>query len=191
MTLTLESVRVPAPGRRTLSRIAAAVAAGILLTGVVFALVSGTAVPTDNTRGAGALSELLMGLAFLAGAGALALFTPVRGWRLVLWILAPFGLAVGGLTMIGVPAVGQEPPTWLFLLGVVPSFFGLLAVGIIGTRRVWPWWTGLALALFLPIMFLVPFNNIPMAVVWALVALTGGRRRNSSRDTLPDQGRAV
>lgn len=86
--------------------------------------------------------------------------------------------------MIGVPAVGEEPPAWLFLLGLVPSFFGLIAVGVLGTRRVWPWWTGVALALFLPIMFLVPFNNIPMAAVWVLAALTAGRRGNAPGETL-------
>lgn len=193
MTLTLDEVPAPTTRRVAAARIAAAGAAVCLLAGGTVALLADSAVLADHTRGAGALSELLTGVAFLAGACALVMLTPVRGWRRVLWSLAPFGLVVGGLTMVAVPVIGAEPPTWLFLLGIVPSFLGLIGAGILGTKRVWPWWTGLGLALFLPIMFLVPFNSIFLAAVWGCVAVTAGRRgfgrgpaiRDSQRDIRP------
>lgn len=179
---TLDAVAVPARSRRSTARPAAITAAVCLLAGGTVALVADAAALSDHTRGAGALSEALTGLAFLAGAVALTVLTPVHGWRRMLWALAPFGLAVGGLTMVGVPIMGGEPPTWLFLLGVVPTFVGLIAAGVLGSRRVWPWWTGLALALFLPIMFLVPFNSIPMAAVWICVALAQRQRPGRTGD---------
>lgn len=151
-------------------------AAALLLTGGTTALFADPAALADHTSGIGALSEILTGLAFLAGALCLILLRPVRGWRAWLWSLAPFGLTVGGLTMLAVPVIGQEPPGWLFLLGVVPCFVGLIAAGVLGTRRIWPWWAGLALALFIPIMFALPFNSVPMAGVWICVALTAARR---------------
>lgn len=130
----------------------------------------------DHSRGAGALSEITAGMAFLAGAVALHVLTPVSGWRRGLWMLAPLGLAIGGLTMVAVPVAGAEPPTWLFLLAVLPTLVGTVAAGVLGTReRLWPWWTGVALSLFLPIMFTLPFNSLVMAAVWASVAATAGR----------------
>ena len=88
--------------------------------------------------------------------------------------LAPFGLGVGGLPMVAVPVVGSEPPIRLFLLAVVPIFVGLIAVGVLGTKRVWPWWTGVAVALVLPMMVLLLFNNLFMAAVDRIVQGHGG-----------------
>jgi hypothetical protein len=82
------------------------------------------------------------------------------------WWLAPFGLAVAGAPMLGVPVTGTEPPLWLFLLSVIPTFVGMIAAGVLGTRRVWPWWVGLGLALFLPVMFVVPLNGLLLASSW-------------------------
>ncbi|AXH94830.1 hypothetical protein DV701_00295 [Ornithinimicrobium avium] len=125
------------------------------------------ATPADHTRGAGAASEVTTGLAFLAGALCLMALTPVGGWRRLLWLLAPIGLTIGGATMLAVPLVGVEPPGWLFVLAVVPIFVGMIAAGVLGTRRVWPWWTGAAVALFLPIMLVMPYNGFLMTAVWA------------------------
>ncbi|NLG23609.1 MAG: hypothetical protein GX555_19530 [Actinomycetales bacterium] len=175
MTLTLDHT-TPTTRALTPARSAAWAAAALLLAGGTVALLADADTLADHTAGAGAVSEAVTGLAFLAGAVTLALLTPVNGWRRVLWALAPVGLTIGGLTMVLVPLLGAEPPGWLFLLGVVPSFVGLIAAGVLGTARRWPWWTGLALALFLPIMFLLPFNSIPMAAVWAAVALTARHR---------------
>lgn len=171
MALTLESTN-PITDRLTVARSAAAAAALFLLANGVVALMSDPATLSDHTRGAGAVSELTVGLAFLAGAVSLLALTPVSGWRRWLWMLPPFGLAVGGATMIGVPLFGAEPPAWLFVLAVVPIFVGMIAVGILGSSRVWPWWTGVSVALFLPIMFTVPFNGLFMMAVWLSVAMT-------------------
>lgn len=171
MTLTLQPHAVTAT-RVTLARRAAAAAALCLLANGVVALVGDPATLADHTRGAGAASEVTTGLAFLAGALSLTVLTPVTGWRRLLWLLAPFGLTIGGATMVAVPLVGAEPPGWLFVLAVLPILVGMVATGVLGTRRVWPWWTGLAVALFLPIMFSMPYNGFLMTAVWACVALT-------------------
>ena len=93
-----------------------------------------------------------------------------------LWLLAPAGLTVAGVTMIGVVVTGSEPAEWLFVASVLPTFIGLVAAGVIGARRgVWPWWTGAGVAVFLPVMFLVPFNSFVMAAIWLAVALTAVR----------------
>jgi hypothetical protein len=130
----------------------------------------------DHTTGLGAASEVTAGLAFLAGAAALALLRPVGGWRGALWSLAPAGLVVSGLTMVGVPLVGAEPAEWLFVIAVLPTFVGLVATGVLGARRTWGWPTGVGLALLLPIMFLAPLNSLLMAAVWSSVALNQRRR---------------
>ncbi|MCK0113782.1 hypothetical protein MWU75_16670 [Ornithinimicrobium sp. F0845] len=174
-TLDIPHTSTPAP-RPLLARGTAVAAAVLLLGGGTVAILAGSEQVGDHTQGLGALSEIVTGLAFLAAAFCLVLQRPVRGWRAWLWSLAPFGLTVGGLTMLAVPVLGQEPPGWLFLLGVVPSFVGLVAAGVLGTRRLWPWWTGVAVALFLPIMFALPFNSVPMAGVWVCVALTARAR---------------
>ena len=82
---------------------------------------------------------------FLAGAAALAFAAAVRGWRPWLWWLAPVGMTIAGLTMIGVP--------------LMPTFLGQVAAGVLGIPRRWPWWTGVGVALLMPIMFLLPLNT--------------------------------
>ncbi|UMG91994.1 hypothetical protein [Nocardioides sp. TF02-7] len=132
---------------------------------------------SDHFTGLGLLSELTAGAAFVAAAVALVALTPVTGWRGLLWWLAPAGLTVAGGTMLAVPVVGQEPAEWLFVLAVLPTFVGLVAAGVLGTRRVWPGWVGAGVALLLPIMFLLPLNGFLMAVVWTSVAVTAPRDR--------------
>jgi hypothetical protein len=156
------------------ARWSAALAAGVFLANGVIGLVGNDV--SDHSTGAGLLSELTAGLGFLAAAVALALLTPVTGWRRLLWWLAPSGLTVAGLTMVGVTVIGSEPAEWLFVVAVLPTFVGLLAAAVLGTGRAWPWWTGLGLALFLPVMFLLPFNAFVMALVWLLVAATARAR---------------
>lgn len=165
-----------APHRRIRQgRIAAGTAAALLLGNGLVALAGDV---DDHTTGLGLLSEVTAGLSFLAGAVALAVLVPVAGWRALLWWLGPAGLALAGLTMVGVPIVGSEPPDWLFVLAVLPTFVGLVAAGVLGTGRRWPWWTGAGLAAFLPIMFLLPAsaNGFAMALVWLAVALTASSR---------------
>ncbi|MGC0250670.1 hypothetical protein [Pseudactinotalea sp. Z1748] len=152
------------------ARIAAALAAAILIVNGVLTFFDGDL--SDHTTGIGLVSEVTAGAAFLAGALALALIVPVTGWGALLWWLAPAGLTIAGVIMLGVPITGQEPAEWLFLLAVVPTSLGLIAAGVLGSRRRWPWWTGAGLALFLPIMFLAPFNGLLMALVWLAVAIT-------------------
>lgn len=159
--------------RRRISRTAAwAAAALMLVVGIVGAIAPSEAL-ADHTHGAGAVSEVATGLAFVAGALALAMLRPAGGWRGALWALAPIGLTAAGATMVTVPMFGAEPPFWLFVLGASLALVGTVAAGILGiSQRVWPWWTGVALALLLPILFGAPFNGFFLAGVWVCVALT-------------------
>jgi hypothetical protein len=159
-------------------RIAAATATAMLTVNGLVALAGDV---DDHTAGLGLVSEVTAGISFLAGAAALALFVPVAGWRALLWWLAPAGMTIAGITMISVPIVGTEPPDWLFVLAVLPTFVGLVAAGVLGTGRRWPWWTGAGLAAFLPVMFLLPpyANGFTMALIWLAVALTAAHRADS------------
>jgi hypothetical protein len=170
MTTTTTSTERPALTR---ARAAAAAAAALLGVNGALGLLGDV---NDHTTGLGMLSEVSAGLAFLAGAIALAVLTPVTGWRGVLWWLAPVGLTIAGATMVGVPVFGSEPVEWLFVVAVLPTFVGLVAAGILGSRRLWPWWTGAGLALFLPVMFTLPWNSFWMAAVWMAVAVTAAPR---------------
>ena len=157
------------------ARAAAALAVPLLLVDGVIMLVAGDAL-SDHSRGPGLWSEFVVGLAFLAGAVALAGLTPTSGTLRRAWLLGPAGLAVAGLTMIGVVLTGSEPAEWLFALAVLPTFVGLVLDGIFGVRRgVWPWWTGAGVALFLPVMFIAPYNSFVMAAIWLAVACTARR----------------
>ena len=176
--MTTSTATLPTPAERdaprpVLARVWAAVAAALLLGNGALG-VSGADL-SDHFVGLGLVSEVTAGLAFLAGAASLALVVPVGGWRAWLWWLAPLGMSLAGLTMVGVPLTGSEPAAWLFLLAVVPTFVGQVAAGMIGARRLWPWWVGVGIALQLPVMFLVPFNSLLMAVAWVAVALTLSR----------------
>lgn len=172
MTLTVTSAQ--AGTRLSRARLAAGAAAALLVANGVAGIFGDTV--GDHTRGLGALSDALTGLAFLAGAAALALLTPVRGWRGALWRLGPFGMTLAGASMLSVPLLGAEPPMWLVLAAVVPTLVGMISAGIFGTGRLWPWWVGSGVALFLPIMFTLPFNALVMAAVWISVALTAHPR---------------
>jgi hypothetical protein len=160
----------------TSARSAALVAVAALAVDAVVSAVAGPDAVSDHMTGAGAVSEVAVGVAFVACAVALALLRPVAGWRGLLWWLGPVGLAVAGMIMVGVPVVGSEPPSGLVDLVVLPALVGMATAGVVGSRRrVWPWWTGLGVALFLPVMFTVPYNSVLMALIWLAVALTARR----------------
>jgi hypothetical protein len=132
MTTTLN--RTSGATRFTTARTAAfAAAAAFVVDGVVTLLADGDAL-NDHTTGAGAVSEVTAGLAFLACATSLSLLTPVRGWRALLWWLAPLGLGLSGILMVGVPIVGSEPPSWIVDPAILASLVGLIAAGILGTK---------------------------------------------------------
>ncbi|WP_430647703.1 hypothetical protein [Agromyces sp. GXS1127] len=161
--------------RRALARTAAWIAAALFIgqfgVGAAAAL-TGIDVG-DHGNALGRASEALTGLAFLAGAVAIAALAP-RGALLTAWIPGIAGLAASGATMVWVVATGAEPAIEVFLAEVALTALGLVAAGVLGAlrRRVWPWWVGTGVALIIPIMFLVPLNAIPLALVWAAVALT-------------------
>ncbi|MGR2753657.1 hypothetical protein [Agromyces arachidis] len=161
--------------RRTRARSAAwtavALYAAQFAVGAAGAL-SGTDVG-DHAEGLGGASEGLGGGAFVAAAVALAALAP-RGARLAAWLPAIIGLGTSGVTMAWVAATGVEPPVEVFLVEVSLTAIGLAVVGVLGAlrRRVWPWWVGIAVALLIPVMFLVPVNSIPLALAWIAVALT-------------------
>lgn len=173
-----------AAGRRARPFVLSA-AALLLATGVVGFLGD----VDDHTQGLGAVSETLAGLSFLAGALALVLLRPVTGWRAMLWWLAPVGMTISGLSMLAVPVTGSEPPAWLFVAGVLPTAIGLVAAGVLGIGRRWRWWTGVGLALLLPMMFLLPLNTLWMSLVWLSVAFsTAPRGRRSDIQSSDPQG---
>jgi hypothetical protein len=176
--MTQISVRTPGTAARsTPARRSALVAVAALAVEAVVSVVAGPDAMNDHMRGAGAVSEVAVGIAFVACAATLVLLRPVAGWRGLLWWLGPVGLSVAGIVMLAVPVVGSEPPSWLVDLAVLPALVGMVTAGIVGTTaRVWPWWTGLGVALFLPVMFAAPFNGLLMAGIWLAVALTAGRR---------------
>ena len=66
------------------------------------------------------------------------------------------------------------------LLNLLLNWEGVIPAALLFALHRWRgwllWWAGLALALFIPIMFALPFNSVPMAGVWICVALTAARR---------------
>lgn len=168
-TVTVQSQRY------RIARGAATISALVLLANGAISAVADSATLDDHGSGLGALSEITAGASFVAAAVAIALLRPVSGWRGALWSLAPFGLAVAGVTMLVVPVFG-EPSDWLFVIAVLPTFVGMIVAGVVGSGRVWRWWTGVGVALFLPMMFTVPLNSLLMALVMVGVASSTRRR---------------
>jgi hypothetical protein len=128
---------------------------------------------TDHASGAGRLSELLSGVAFVAM--AVALLPPTRAITRRRWLFAaaPVGLGLCGLVMVAVVVTGHEPHVAVFLVSVTLSLVGCVAAAVIGQRSgVWPWVTATGVAMVLPILFLVPFNSLVLAGVWAMVAVS-------------------
>lgn len=159
-----------ATARRSVTLFASLAAAALLLAGGIIALIAPEQMD-DHSTGLGRLSEALAGVAFLAGALALAPLTPRGTLVRILWLLGVIGLAGVGLTMLSVVVTTVEAPEAVVLPVVGLAALGLIAAGVIGImRRIWPWWVGVAVALLVPIMFLLPYNSFFMAAVWALVA---------------------
>jgi hypothetical protein len=155
------------------------VAALALLVDATVSLVAPDAL-SDHSAGPGRLSELMSGLAFLAMAVALVPLAPEAGRRRWLFSLAPMGLALCGLAMVGVVLTGHEPPLAVFLVSVLTALVGCVTAAFIGHRDgTWPWWTAAGVALVLPVLFLAPLNSLVLALVWVLVAVTT-RVRGSS-----------
>ncbi|WP_400995881.1 hypothetical protein [Agromyces sp. GXQ0307] len=177
---TAETAETDAAGshrtvRRGVARAAAwiAVAMCVVQFGIGAAgVLTGTDVG-DHANALGRASEAMAGLAFFSGAVALAALAP-RTSLLGAWIPGIAGLAASGATMLWVVTTGLEPAIEVFLAEVGLTAVGLVLVGALGARRrrVWPWWVGAGVALIVPIMFLVPLNALPIALVWSAVALT-------------------
>lgn len=163
---------IDSPGRRSRAVASAAYVAAALLgaSAIVGALMPGEV--SDHATRAGRLSEALAGSAFVAAAAALALLAPDGRRARTLFVPGAIATALVGLTMWGVTLTGQEPPEpWVTIL-VLVQFAGLVGAGVVGWRvRRWPWWVAVLLALFLPVMFLVPnpVNAVVMALVWVSV----------------------
>ncbi|MFD1505602.1 hypothetical protein FE374_01620 [Georgenia yuyongxinii] len=198
MTATTTTRTAPAitPTRRRLAAVAALLAAAALLGDVAVSMVDPAALD-DHSQGLGRVSEGLVGVAFLLGALALAALVPTRGragrglwWqaagRRAWWWLAVLGLAASGLSMIGVVVTGTEPPSGLVTAEVLIALVGMVGSAVTGVRAgTWPWPVGLGVALYLPIMFLVPLNAAFMALVWIGVAAAARRRTWRAGTTHP------
>jgi hypothetical protein len=168
-----DAAAATSPGRTSppLTRSAGLLAALLLLAEAALGLAAPDQMG-DHTTGMGRLSEALAGAAFVVGALALLPLVPAGRSR-VLFGLAPIGLATSGLTMVSVVVVRSEPAEWLFLVAVAALLVGTISAGVIGARRgTWPLWTAVCVALFVPVMFLVPFNSVVLAAAFVAVALS-------------------
>ncbi|GII57806.1 hypothetical protein Pth03_61950 [Planotetraspora thailandica] len=133
---------------------------------------------SDHSSGAGRLSEALVGIAFLTAAVALVLFLPRGVPARVTSLPGIAATALTGVAMLSVTVTGEEWPEPIVTVLVLVNLVGLVAQGVIGWRtRVWPWWAGLLVSLFLPAMFFLPnpVNSVVMALIWAGVGLAGRR----------------
>jgi hypothetical protein len=185
MSIASRTAPRPITLRRRTAATAAGLAAVLLLVGAAIALLAPENL-ADHSRGAGRLSELVTGLAFLAGAVTLVLLAPDGAPRRPLWMLAPAGLAITGLSMLGVVVTGTEPPEWLFLLAVGTTLVGMVVAAVIGTRAgTWTWPVAVAVALYLPVMFLLPWNSVVMALIWLALALAALGRSGFAGRTAP------
>jgi hypothetical protein len=156
---------------------AAAVAAVLLAaTGAVGILAVGDI--ADHASGAGRLSEGLAAAAFAAAAVTFGSLRPRDGIARHVFSAAAVTTGLTGLAMAGVAVTGQEPPEpWVTFL-VLATLASLVAAGVAGWRaRTWTWWVGAAIALFLPVMYVVPapVNVVVMALTWMAVAFYAPR----------------
>jgi hypothetical protein len=106
---------------------------------------------SDHSSGAGRLSEALLGIAFLTAAVALVLFLPRGVPARVTSLPGIAATALTGVAMLSVTVTGEEWPEPIVTALVLVNLVGLIAQGVIAWRtRVWPWWVGLLVSLFLP-----------------------------------------
>ncbi|HEX5534967.1 MAG TPA: hypothetical protein VFX33_14600 [Actinomycetales bacterium] len=168
----------PAPSRLR-AGVVGALAAGVLLLAELAVALTTDGDLADHSSGAGRLSEALVGLAFVAGAAALALWLPSGRLRRGLCLPAVVGTCLTGLIMLLITVTGREvSETWTTIV-VLLTLVGQVVQGVVGWRaRVWPLWAGLLLGALMLVMFLVPnpANSAGMAAVWLLLALVVARR---------------
>lgn len=159
---------------------AAAVAAGALMLAEFVVAVTASGDLHDHSTGAGRLSEGLVGLAFVAGALALACWVPDGGLvQRLLCLPAVIGAAATGAVMLLITATGEEVSESITTVVVLVTLVGLVVHGLVGWRaRTWPLWAGLALGALMLVMFLVPnpANSAVMALTWLAVAAAVWRR---------------
>ncbi|GAA4560787.1 hypothetical protein [Planotetraspora kaengkrachanensis] len=163
-------------GRR--GRSLAAFGTALLIAAEAVVSTVGSETVSDHTAGAGLVSEALLGVAFLTAALALVFFLPRRVPARVACLPGIAASALTGVAMLGVTVTGEEWPEPIVTVLVLVNLAGLVAQGVIGWRaRVWPWWAGLLVSLFLPAMFFLPnpVNSVTMALIWAGVGLAGRR----------------
>jgi hypothetical protein len=163
---------------RPLGAPAAALVAVVLLVDAALGLVADV---DDHTRGAGLVSEVLFALAVLLVAIVVAAVQacqarPPQGWadRLA-WAghwLAVVALVLAAIVALSVPIRGEEPPDAVSTPVVLGALLGLLAFGIAAAViRVVPWWAGLVVAFFFPVLFLGgAVGALVVAAAWLLVA---------------------
>jgi hypothetical protein len=133
----------------------------------------------DHSSGAGRLSEALVGLAFVAGAAALALWLPSGRLRRALCLPAVVGTGLTGLIMLLITVTGDEVSETVTTVVVLLTLVGHVVQGVVGWRAgVWPLWAGAMLGALMLVMFLVPnpANSAGMAAVWLMLALVVARR---------------
>jgi hypothetical protein len=170
--MTITTAPTTARSTPALTRTMAFLATLLLLGDAVVSLLHPNAM-SDHAAGPGRLSELLSGLAFITMAASLLPLSPVAGLSRALFALAPLGLGLCGILMVGVVLMHDEPPVAVFLVSVLVALVGCVVAGVVGIRSgTWPVVTGVGIALLLPALFLAPFNSVVLAEVWLLVALT-------------------
>jgi hypothetical protein len=163
---------------RASGRSLAAYATAILIAAEAVVSTVGSENISDHSSGPGRLSEALLGIAFLTAAVALMLFLPRGVAARVTSLPGIAATALTGVAMLSVTVTGEEWPEPIVTALVLVNLVGLIAQGVIGWRtRVWPWWAGLLVSLFLPAMFFLPnpLNSVVMALIWAGVGLAGRR----------------
>jgi hypothetical protein len=135
----------------------------------------------DHTRGAGLVSEVLFALAVVLVAVAVAAIQAVHaraaeGWAdRFAWAghrLAVVALTIAAAVALSVPIRGEEPPDAVSTPVVLGALIGLLVFGIAAAViRVVPWWAGLVVAFFFPVLFLGgAVGALVVAAAWLLVA---------------------
>jgi hypothetical protein len=181
MSISLHSPERLAPtavsGRR--AGALAALAAGVLMLAELAVALTTDGDLADHSSGAGRLSEALVGLAFVAGAAALAFWLPSGRLRRGLCLPAVVGTCLTGLIMLLITVTGREASETVTTIVVLLTLVGHVVQGVVGWRAgVWPLWAGLILGALMLVMFLVPnpANSGVMAAVWLVLALVVVRR---------------
>jgi hypothetical protein len=123
----------------------------------------------DHSTAAGATSEALFALV-LIGTAVVCVTLVARQPDLASRasaLLAVVGLVLSAGTAVSVPLRGSEPSEGWSTLVVLAALVGLVVLGVmVMVRRRWPWWVGLVLATFLPVVFFG--GSVGASVPWWL-----------------------